>query len=96
MHCGVPEGDRRSDQGGRAAGGREPAGRGAPPAPTGLGARTGHRCWITPHRGPCRSLLRPFGRSTRAITREQAVAALIGGVRACLHCRPDTDLRVLD
>ncbi|MFD9602886.1 DUF6233 domain-containing protein [Streptomyces sp. NPDC059970] len=44
------------------------------------------------HAGHCYVI----GKKHRAITREQAVAALIGGVRACLHCRPDTDLRVLD
>ncbi|MFE7791552.1 DUF6233 domain-containing protein [Streptomyces sp. NPDC057460] len=31
----------------------------------------------------------------RPITREQAVAALDEGIRACIHCRPDTELGVL-
>ncbi|MET7791952.1 DUF6233 domain-containing protein [Streptomyces sp. NPDC005248] len=31
----------------------------------------------------------------RAITREQALAALPDGMRACIHCRPDTELGVL-
>ncbi|MET7646978.1 DUF6233 domain-containing protein [Streptomyces sp. NPDC005426] len=35
------------------------------------------------------------GKRRREITREQALAALSEGVRACAHCRPDTDLGVL-
>ncbi|MEU1434093.1 DUF6233 domain-containing protein [Streptomyces sp. NPDC005786] len=35
------------------------------------------------------------GKRRREITREQALAALNEGVRACAHCRPDTDLGVL-
>ncbi|MFE9855631.1 DUF6233 domain-containing protein [Streptomyces sp. NPDC005780] len=35
------------------------------------------------------------GKRRRAISREQALAALAEGVRACAHCRPDTDLGVL-
>ncbi|MFB7223986.1 DUF6233 domain-containing protein [Streptomyces sp. NPDC056227] len=35
------------------------------------------------------------GKRHRAITREQAMAALADGIRACIHCRPDTELRVL-
>ncbi|WP_406504085.1 DUF6233 domain-containing protein [Streptomyces sp. NBC_01602] len=27
--------------------------------------------------------------------REQALAALADGIRACIHCRPDTDLGAL-
>ncbi|WP_406324386.1 DUF6233 domain-containing protein [Streptomyces sp. NBC_01637] len=27
--------------------------------------------------------------------REQALAALADGIRACIHCRPDTELGVL-
>ncbi|MFJ7947372.1 DUF6233 domain-containing protein [Streptomyces sp. NPDC096354] len=29
------------------------------------------------------------------MTREQAIAALADGIRACIHCRPDTELGVL-
>jgi hypothetical protein len=36
-----------------------------------------------------------IGRRRRPITREQALAALGEGVRACVHCRPDTELGVL-
>ncbi|MFJ3282436.1 DUF6233 domain-containing protein [Streptomyces halstedii] len=35
------------------------------------------------------------GNRRRAITREQALAALTEGVRACVHCRPDTELGLL-
>ncbi|MFJ3084711.1 DUF6233 domain-containing protein [Streptomyces halstedii] len=35
------------------------------------------------------------GKRRRAITREQALAALTEGVRACVHCRPDTELGLL-
>ncbi|NUP23586.1 MAG: hypothetical protein HOZ81_47530 [Streptomyces sp.] len=43
------------------------------------------------HAGHCYAI----GRRRRPITREQALAALAEGVRACVHCRPDTDLGVL-
>ncbi|WP_406322155.1 DUF6233 domain-containing protein [Streptomyces sp. NBC_01637] len=35
------------------------------------------------------------GKRHSAITREQALAALADGIRACIHCRPDTELGVL-
>ncbi|WP_406364341.1 DUF6233 domain-containing protein [Streptomyces sp. NBC_01579] len=35
------------------------------------------------------------GKRQRVITREQALAALADGIRACTHCRPDTELGVL-
>ncbi|WP_037854027.1 DUF6233 domain-containing protein [Streptomyces sp. NRRL S-1824] len=35
------------------------------------------------------------GKRRRAITREHALAALADGIRACIHCRPDTELGVL-
>lgn len=35
------------------------------------------------------------GKRRREISREQALALLADGVRACTHCRPDTDLGVL-
>ncbi|WP_406325715.1 DUF6233 domain-containing protein [Streptomyces sp. NBC_01617] len=37
----------------------------------------------------------PPGKRHRAITREQALAALADGIRACILCRPDTELGVL-
>lgn len=43
------------------------------------------------HAGDCYAI----GRRRRPITREQALEALSEGVRACVHCRPDTDLGVL-
>ncbi|MFD4226157.1 DUF6233 domain-containing protein [Streptomyces sp. NPDC058545] len=35
------------------------------------------------------------GKRQRVITREQALAALADGIRACIHCRPDAELGVL-
>ncbi|MGW2595449.1 DUF6233 domain-containing protein [Streptomyces sp. NPDC001515] len=35
------------------------------------------------------------GKRRRAITRDQAQALLAEGIRACTHCRPDTDLGML-
>ncbi|MFJ7493699.1 DUF6233 domain-containing protein [Streptomyces sp. NPDC097727] len=36
-----------------------------------------------------------IGKHRRAISREQALAALAEGIRACAHCRSDTELGVL-
>ncbi|MFJ3270138.1 DUF6233 domain-containing protein [Streptomyces sp. NPDC086776] len=52
----------------------------------GVGARP-----IEVHVGGCYAA----GKRHRAITREQALAALADGIRACIHCRPDTELMVL-
>ncbi|WP_030969749.1 DUF6233 domain-containing protein [Streptomyces sp. NRRL S-1824] len=52
----------------------------------GVGARP-----IEVHVGGCYAA----GKRHRAITREQALAALADGIRACIHCRPDTELGVL-
>ncbi|MCX5158062.1 DUF6233 domain-containing protein [Streptomyces sp. NBC_00264] len=52
----------------------------------GLGAQP-----IEVHSGHCYAI----GKRHRAISREQALAALAEGIRACAHCRPDTDLGVL-
>ncbi|WP_406428824.1 DUF6233 domain-containing protein [Streptomyces sp. NBC_01589] len=35
------------------------------------------------------------GDSPSSISREQALAALADGIRAFIHCRPDTELGVL-
>lgn len=43
------------------------------------------------HAGHCYSI----GKRCRPITREQALRFLADGTRACVHCRPDTDLGVL-
>ncbi|MFB7555979.1 DUF6233 domain-containing protein [Streptomyces brevispora] len=43
------------------------------------------------HAGHCHAA----GKRRREISREQALALLADGVRACAHCRPDTDLGVL-
>ncbi|MFE8950368.1 DUF6233 domain-containing protein [Streptomyces sp. NPDC007856] len=42
-------------------------------------------CWAAKKSGRC-----------RPVSREQAVAALRQHVPACPHCRPDTELGVLD
>lgn len=52
----------------------------------GVGARP-----VYVHVGHCYSI----GRRHRSITRAQALAALADGVDPCIHCRPDTELRVL-
>ncbi|RPK56266.1 hypothetical protein EES43_24800 [Streptomyces sp. ADI96-02] len=36
------------------------------------------------------------GKRLRPITRDQAVNAIANGTRACIHCRPDTDLGILE
>ncbi|MEV3999063.1 DUF6233 domain-containing protein [Streptomyces halstedii] len=43
------------------------------------------------HTGDCYAT----GPRRRPITREQALAALTEGIRACIHCRPDTALGML-
>ncbi|MFD4232243.1 DUF6233 domain-containing protein [Streptomyces sp. NPDC058545] len=52
----------------------------------GVGARP-----IEVHVGGCYAA----GKRQRVITREQALAALADGIRACIHCRPDIELGVL-
>ncbi|MFG2025386.1 DUF6233 domain-containing protein [Streptomyces sp. NPDC048825] len=48
-----------------------------------------------PRRRPRRRL--PHGRQyTRPLERDQAVRALADGIEACTHCRPDTELGLLD
>jgi hypothetical protein len=45
------------------------------------------------HRGDCWNV----GKRSRGVDRDQAVRALTeGGVPACSHCRPDTELGLLD
>ncbi|WP_037687582.1 DUF6233 domain-containing protein [Streptomyces aureocirculatus] len=44
------------------------------------------------HRGGCHMI----GTRSRGVDRDQALHALAGGVDACPHCRPDTELGVLD
>ncbi|MFE7793858.1 DUF6233 domain-containing protein [Streptomyces sp. NPDC057460] len=55
-----------------------------------LGIGVGSRR-IEVHVGGCYAT----GKRRRALTREQAFAALADGIRACIHCRPDTELGVL-
>ncbi|MGW9136680.1 DUF6233 domain-containing protein [Streptomyces sp. NPDC055681] len=64
-----------------------------PPTPdwiTEFGIGVGQRP-IDLHVGGCYAA----GKRQRPITREQAVAALDEGIRACIHCRPGTELGVL-
>ncbi|MEU0629384.1 DUF6233 domain-containing protein [Streptomyces sp. NPDC005989] len=35
-------------------------------------------------------------KNARGVTREQALQALVAGVRACIRCRPDTELGILE
>lgn len=46
---------------------------------------------IEVHAGHCYAI----GTRRRVIDRDQALALLDAGTRACTHCRPDTDLGVL-
>ncbi|MFJ7489659.1 DUF6233 domain-containing protein [Streptomyces sp. NPDC097727] len=46
---------------------------------------------IEVHIGGCH-----MARNTQAVTRGQALQALVAGVRACIHCRPDTELGILE
>ncbi|MGY5035122.1 DUF6233 domain-containing protein [Streptomyces sp. 900116325] len=72
---------------------REQGERARPPTPDWimeLGIGVGSRP-IEVHVGGCYAA----GKRRRAITREQALAALADGIRACIHCRPDTELGVL-
>jgi hypothetical protein len=55
-----------------------------------LGIGVGSRP-IEVHVGGCYAA----GKRQRPISREQAVASLNQGIRACIHCRPDTELGVL-
>lgn len=64
-----------------------------PPAPDWTieqGLNGGHPVYV--HAGDCHMA----GKRSRGATREQAMQALAEGVDACTHCRPDTELGVLD
>ncbi|TBO57533.1 hypothetical protein EYS09_22240 [Streptomyces kasugaensis] len=52
--------------------------------------RDGHP--IALHVGGCRAA----GRRSRPVDRDQALRALVEGVEACMLCRPDTELGLLD
>lgn len=47
---------------------------------------------IEVHRGGCHAA----GKKRHAITRDEARWELARGIRACAHCRPDTELGVLE
>ncbi|MEV0220924.1 DUF6233 domain-containing protein [Streptomyces sp. NPDC050704] len=36
------------------------------------------------------------GKRSRGVTRDQALRAITEGVPACTHCRPDTELGIID
>ncbi|MET7538248.1 DUF6233 domain-containing protein [Streptomyces sp. NPDC005507] len=64
-----------------------------PPAPDwliemGLGGRDP----VYVHIGGCHMA----GKRSRGVDRDQALRAVTEGIDACPHCRPDTELRVLD
>ena len=65
-----------------------------PPAPDWLLERglDGHTPPVYVHRGDCHMA----GKRSRGITEEQARHALGDQVPACTHCRPDTELGLLD
>lgn len=47
---------------------------------------------IEVHRGDCHAA----GKRRRPVTQDDARRALADGIRACAHCRPDTELGVLE
>ncbi|MGW1891347.1 DUF6233 domain-containing protein [Streptomyces sp. NPDC002004] len=68
--------------------------RARPPAPDwlleyGIGE---HRHPVTVHVGGCHMA----GDRIHGVPRDQAVRAIAEGVEACAHCRPDTELGLLD
>ena len=64
-----------------------------PPAPDWLIERgIGEGPAVYVHVGGCHMA----GKRSKGVTREQALRALTDGVAACPHCRPDTELGVLD
>lgn len=64
-----------------------------PPAPDWLiEMGLGGRAPVYVHAGGCHMA----GKRSRGLERDQAVRALAEGVPACTHCRPDTELGVLD
>lgn len=65
-----------------------------PPAPdwlleTGISA---NQHPVAVHVGGCHMA----GKRSRSITRTEAAHALTSGVEACPHCRPDTELGIID
>ncbi|MET7729385.1 DUF6233 domain-containing protein [Streptomyces mirabilis] len=66
-------------------GGRERQGLGTP---CGIGRTPAHR-------GACGRLY-AAGKRRRPVPRDEARRLLTSGVRACTHCKPDAQLRILD
>ncbi|MFD7776606.1 DUF6233 domain-containing protein [Streptomyces sp. NPDC059753] len=82
----IEEAERREDE--HARGQRE-----RPPEPDwliemGLGGRSP----VYVHVGGCHMA----GKRSRGVERDQALRAVTEGVPACTHCRPDTELGVLE
>ncbi|MFF7452422.1 MULTISPECIES: DUF6233 domain-containing protein [unclassified Streptomyces] len=65
-----------------------------PPAPDWLIEQSLNRATppVYVHVGGCHMA----GKRSKGVAREQAVRALAEGVDPCSHCRPDTDLGMLD
>jgi hypothetical protein len=65
-----------------------------PPQPDWLIERglDGHSPAVYVHVGGCHMA----GKRSKGVGREQALRALANGVPACTHCRPDTQLGILD
>ncbi|MFJ7963107.1 DUF6233 domain-containing protein [Streptomyces sp. NPDC096324] len=65
-----------------------------PPAPDWMIERglDGHTPPVYVHRGDCHMA----GKRSRGVTEDQARRALAERVDACPHCRPDTELGILD
>ncbi|MFI1732668.1 DUF6233 domain-containing protein [Streptomyces acidicola] len=64
-----------------------------PPAPEWLLQQSlGGRHPVAVHVGGCHMA----GSHARGVARDQALRALTDGVPACTHCRPDTELGLLD
>jgi hypothetical protein len=65
-----------------------------PPEPDWLLERglDGHAPAVYVHAGGCHMA----GKRSRGVARDQALRALADGVDACPHCRPDSELGVLD
>jgi hypothetical protein len=65
-----------------------------PPAPDWLieEGLNGHSPAVYVHVGGCHMA----GKRSRGVARDQALRALVDGVPACTHCRPDSELGYLE
>ncbi|MFE2719443.1 DUF6233 domain-containing protein [Streptomyces mirabilis] len=83
--------DRRPPEAGRRTG----TGPEEPATGAGLDRRTRHRQRTPTHRNTRRRCY-AAGTRRRPVPRDEARRLLTSGVRACTHCKPDTQLRILD